>query len=118
MIQSSSSNSQPAPANGSSSSQYSKEFVAKIKNIDLAEDDIVLSLDVNNLFTMTPTKETIDICMERFRNIDHPLLNCLPKLLDLYLNESYFEFNGRFYKQIDGSAMSQPISPKTLRRRR
>ena len=65
------------------------------------------SLDVDFLFTNIPLEETIDICTnELFENTEkvEGLSEIeFKELLPLATKESYFIFNGKFYKQVDGS---------------
>ena len=65
------------------------------------------SLDVHFLFTNIPLEETIDICTnELFENTEkvEGLSEIeFKELLPLATKESYFIFNGKFYKQVDGS---------------
>ena len=73
------------------------------------------SLDVDSLFTNIPLVETVNIC------VDSLFENCekvqglskeeFHKLLTLATTESFFIFNGNFYKQIDGVAMGSPLGP-------
>ena len=73
------------------------------------------SLDVESLFTNIPLSETIDICIESlFENTDQIkglTKEDLKELLTLATSESFFMFNGKFYKQIDGVAMGSPLGP-------
>jgi hypothetical protein len=63
-----------------------------------------------------PTKETIDIILDMvytgdvklFHNLER---NELKKLLVMCTQESHFQFNGKFYDQIDGVAMGSPLGP-------
>ena len=67
------------------------------------------SLHVDSLFTNIPHQETINICAETlFENTERE--EGLSKigfkeLLSLATKESYFIFNGKLYKQVDGVAM-------------
>ena len=67
------------------------------------------SLDVNFLFTNIPLDETIDICIDILYNDDDNTLK-IPKdgfcnLVNVATKESFFMFNNKFYKQIDGILM-------------
>ena len=73
------------------------------------------SLDVDPLFTNIPLEETIDICTNTlFENTEkvEGLSNVeFKELLSLATKESYFIFNGKLYKQVDGVAMASPLGP-------
>ena len=67
------------------------------------------SLDVDSLFTSTPVDETIDICIDSLYKDDENNSK-IPKdvfrnLLTVVTKESFFMFNNKFYKQINGVAM-------------
>jgi len=74
------------------------------------------SLDVDSLFTNIPLDEAVKICVERLYSNDTNKINGIPKsdfqkLLELATKESFFLFNGSFYKQIDGVSMGSPLGP-------
>ena len=73
------------------------------------------SLDVDSLFTNIPLDETIDICIDSLYKDDENTPK-MPKvvfrnLLIVATKESFFMFNNKFYKQIDGVAMGFPLGP-------
>ena len=73
------------------------------------------SLDVDSLFTNIPLDETIDICIDSLYKHDENTPK-IPKdvfhnLLTVATKESFFMFNNKFYKQIDGVAMGSPLGP-------
>ena len=73
------------------------------------------SLDVDSRFTNIPLEKTIESCANTlFKNMEK--VEGLSKiefkeLLFLATKESYFIFNGKLSKQVDGVAMGLPISP-------
>ena len=69
-----------------------------------------------NLFTNVPLTETIDICLSKlFPNQDSLVIGLSRKLfkslLELSVLNSFFMFNNRFYKQIQGLGMGLPLGP-------
>ena len=73
------------------------------------------SLDVDSLFTNIPLDETIDICVNNLYNDNENPPN-IPKhdfrnLLNIATKESFFMFNNKYYKQLDGVAMGFPLGP-------
>ena len=73
------------------------------------------SLDVDSLFTNIPLDETIDICVDNLYNDNENPPNT-PKhdfrnLLSIATKESFFMFNNKYYKQVDGVAMGSPLGP-------
>ena len=73
------------------------------------------SLGVDSLFTNIPLEETIDICantlFENTEKVEGLSKIEFKELLFLATKESYFIFNGKLYKQVDGVAMSSPLGP-------
>ena len=89
--------------------EFSKEILKQNSKFYMA------SLDIDSLFTNLPLNETIDICVknlfenkERVCNLDK---NSFTKLLTLSTKESYFVFDKKYYKQVDGIAMGSPLGP-------
>jgi len=76
----------------------------------------MLSFDIESLFTNVPTEETIEIILRKVfqpgvRQFHGMTREILKKLLVICTKESHFQFNGRFYEQIDGVAMGSPLGP-------
>ena len=73
------------------------------------------SLDVDSLFTNIPLDETIDICIDSLYKDDGntPMIpkDVFRNFLTVATKESFFMFNKKFCKQIDGVAMGSPLGP-------
>ena len=70
------------------------------------------SLDVDSLFINIPLEETVEICTNELF-IESVTVEGLSKtefkdFLSLVTKDSYFIFDGTFYKQIDGVALGSP----------
>ena len=76
----------------------------------------MVSFDVESLFTNIPTDETIEILLklaypratlyfQGFTKVE------LRRLLVVCTKESHFQFNGKFYDQVDGVNMGSPLGP-------
>jgi hypothetical protein len=67
------------------------------------------------LFTNVPTDETIEIILRKVFQPGvrqfHGMTREILKKLVICTKESHFQFNGRFYEQIDGVAMGSPLGP-------
>jgi len=92
------------------------DFVNKVSNLNTNVDKVMLSFDVESLFTNIPTLETIDIILRsvytRNRKYFHGLnKEELKKLLIVCTQESHFQFNNEFFDQIDGVSMGSPLGP-------
>ena len=73
--------------------------------------------DVTALFTSVPIQPVVNIIQERLAN-DKDLqqrttmyIKHITSLLQFCLNSTSFVFQGRYYQQIEGSAMGSPLSP-------
>ena len=73
------------------------------------------SLVVDSLFTNIPLDEAIDICIDSLynNNENNPKISkdVFRNLLKVATKESFFMFNNKFYRQIDGVAMGSPLGP-------
>ena len=73
------------------------------------------SLDVDPLFTNIPQDKTINICIDSLYNDNENSLKILKDISRNVLNigkkESFFMFNNKFYKPINGVATGSPLSP-------
>ena len=73
------------------------------------------SLGVDSLFIYIPFDETIVICPPPPPNDNENLPN-IPKhdfcdLLNITTKETFFMFNNKYYKQVNGVAMGSPLGP-------
>ena len=70
---------------------------------------------IDSLFTNIPLEEAIDICantlFENAEKVEDLSKIEFKELLFLATKESYFIFNRKLYKQVDGVAMSSPLGP-------
>lgn len=79
----------------------------------MAENEIQVSFDVESLFPNVPMNETMQILREWFtRNrIEPEEIDVLINLTTVCMQENWFQFNGKFYKQNFGCSMGSPLSP-------
>lgn len=87
-----------------------------IKAIKLEEDDHLASLDVKDLFNNVPVENAIKLTLEKIGQSEkfcqsNLTEDDLRKLLELCLNNSYFTFNDKFYKQTKGMPVGSVLSP-------
>jgi len=74
------------------------------------------SFDIVSLYTNIPVSETIDIILDQLyanelSNYKGYSKKQFRKLLELALTDSYFRFDGKIYKQVEGLAMGSSLSP-------
>ena len=91
------------------------QFVEQIRNEDLSSVHMV-SFDVRSLFTNVPLKKTIKICLDRLYRGDpnhRPSIpeSTLKKLLELFVCNNTFVFNGMVYEQIDRVVIGSSLGP-------
>ncbi|CAF1545313.1 unnamed protein product [Adineta ricciae] len=91
-------------------------FVDKINYIPLDRDENLASLDIQDLFTNIPVTRAIDIVIHRLTESkkleDMKLTKTdIKRLLLVALNNSYFQFNNKFYRQTKGLPMGNTLSP-------
>jgi hypothetical protein len=91
-----------------------QDFIKKIKDIGPIPDNALLvTLDVTSLYTNIPNEDGLQSIFSRMREDPDPDIpsHFLIKLLEKVLTRNYFEFNGKLYLQIGGTAMGTPIAP-------
>ena len=71
-------------------------------------------LNVGSLFTNIPLHKTINICVDNLYNgnenpniLKHDFCN----LPNTATKQTFFAFNNKYYKQVDGVAMGSPLDP-------
>ena len=93
------------------------EFITKIEQTKLDEDEILVSFDVVSLFTNVPIDEACNIAKERLLldNTLHLRTTLSPEniydLLKLCLTTTCFQWREKFYEQTHGAPMGSPLSP-------
>ena len=92
----------------------SAHLVEKLETITLEENDLLVSFDVQSLFT----RVSIDEAMARVAELLHKDENLeqtsltptsICRLTELCLRTTYFEYQGEIYEQKDGAAMGSPL---------
>ena len=95
----------------------SKEFLEKIKKMKLEEGECITSYDVSALFTSIPIPSALDIINNKLQedtdlpNRTNMITHNIIEFLEFCLNNTYFIFQGVFYKQTKGAGMGSPVSP-------
>jgi len=91
-------------------------FTNEIRQSTDSDRKLMISLDIESLFTNVPVAETIDIILSKlFANASGLYHGFNRKdfqsLLQLAVDDSYFSFNNKLYKQTDGMSMGSPLGP-------
>ena len=103
-------------ANNEHTIQNSYQFSNEISKLDNSAGHHMCSFDIESLYTNIPVSETIDIILNKLFPHPNKAYNGFKrlefeKLLHLALDDSYFRFNGKIFKQKDGLSMGAPLSP-------
>ncbi|XP_011869031.1 PREDICTED: uncharacterized protein LOC105562638, partial [Vollenhovia emeryi] len=89
-------------------------LVEAIKNKPISDNELLISLDVNALFTNIPKDLVFKAIEKRWQKISEVTFFTLPQFLhaiETVLDSTSFSFNGVIYEQIFGSPMGSPLSP-------
>ena len=96
--------------------QDSFQFMNQISKIPNLQNKFLVSFDVESLFTNIPLDFTLNLILDMLfidqstkifgMNRKH-----FKKLLDWTCKNGTLQFNGKFYKQVDGVAMGSPLAP-------
>ena len=106
------------PLAGSTNSfvKNSPEF-AQVRNIDLQQDETLVSFDVVSLFTRVPIDDALQAISSHLTQDDTledrtaiPVPD-ICRLTELCLRSTYFMFDSTFFEQVEGAAMGSPLSP-------
>lgn len=95
-----------------------KHFLQKIMKLPKQKHNILLvTIDVQSLYTNIPHKEGIEACLfftEKYRKFlpkYAPNKTILKTLLLFVLENNYFEFENKIYRQLFGTAMGTKMAP-------
>ena len=93
------------------------DFVQQMKGITLQANECITSCDVSALFTSVTIDPAINIIIRRLK-LDQELqlrttmkVEQIISLLEFCLKTTYLQFQGRFFEQLQGTAMRSPSAP-------
>jgi len=93
--------------------QSTENFIDAIKTVQIPDDYTLVSFDVKSLFTSIPLQLALQ-CTETAipqTTVKLPLpTEHIMDLLNLCLTSTYFQYNGKHYEQLHGTAMGSPVS--------
>ncbi|XP_069354553.1 uncharacterized protein [Maniola hyperantus] len=99
----------PFTGNTSSHVRDSRHFVHLIKNETISDTEIMVSFDVESLFTNIPVDEASQLIADFLKKSGAP--TGYSDLSEFCLKNGYFSWRGDYYLQVDGVAMGSPIAP-------
>ena len=90
-----------------------QDFLSKIRNLTLPEDCLLVTLDVDSLYTNIDNEAGLSAVRSKMSSAQDQNLpiDQIIQLLDLCLSNNDFEFDGKFYLQIHGTAMGKLFAP-------
>ena len=93
--------------------QSTENFIDAIKTVQIPDHYKLVSFDVKSLFTSIPLQLALQ-CTETARQQSTVKLSLptedIMDLLNLCLTSIYFQYNGKHYKQLHGTAKGSPVS--------
>jgi len=94
----------------------SAHFVSTISVESILDNEIMVSFDVELLFTNVPINAAVEAALQKLEN-DPSLADCstpapppIVDLLNFVLRSTYFQYNGSIYEQQEGAAMGSQVS--------
>ena len=94
----------------------SAHFVSTISSETILDNEIMVSFDVESLFTKVPIEAAVEAALQKLENnpnlADRTTLTPaqIADLLNFVLRSTYFQYNGSIYEQREGAAMGSPVS--------
>ena len=89
-----------------------QDFISKIKNISIPENALLITLDVENMYTNINHTDGIEAVLEAFGDSENDdLLPFIKQLLQVILENNDFEFNSKTYLQKSGVSMGIRFAP-------
>ena len=107
----------PLTGNTTSTVKNSSHFVQQLREVQVDQDDTLVSFDVVSLFTKVPIDEAMEVVAMRLKDDDTLVertsipADDIISLASLCLKSTFFQFEDQFYEQIEGAAMGSPLSP-------
>ena len=92
----------------------STHLILRLKDMDIPENSVLVTIDVESLYPSIPQTECLKIIYEQMQERRHLILtdpNLIIKLLHININFNYFEFATFIFQQIHGTAMGAAFSP-------
>ena len=107
---------QPIMRNLPSFLKDTSQLINELRQLSVEPNTILVTIDVKSLYTCIPHLEGIQACIEALQkakesNPSQPDTAVLGCLLEIVLKNNVFEFDGTFYKQLQGTAMGTKLAP-------
>ena len=106
----------PLTSNSGFTVTNSAHFVSTISSETILRNEIMVSFDVESLFTNVPIDAAVQTALQKLEDdpsfADRTTLTParIADLLNFVLRSTYFQYNGSIYEQMQGAAMGSPVS--------
>ena len=106
----------PLTGNSDFTVRNSAHFVSSINSEMILDNEIMVSFDVESLFTNVPIDDAVQATLRELEKdpslADRTTLTPaqIADLLNFVLRSTYFQYNGSIYEQREGAAMGSPVS--------
>lgn len=92
------------------------QLINELNDLTVEPDTLLATIDVKSLYTCIPHEEGIQACAESLEilsenNPDQPDTKTLINLLEIVLKNNTFEFDGKCFIQLQGTAMGTKLAP-------
>ena len=92
------------------------QLINELKELSVEPNTVLVTIDVKSLYTCIPHSEGIQTCTEALQkakesNPSQPNTAVFGCFLEIVLKNNTFEFDGTYYKQIQGTAMGTKLAP-------
>ena len=88
------------------------DFLAKVRNVQIPENSLLITLDVESMYTNIDHISGIQAVQDAFKSCLHnPQVKMMLDLLEISLTCNDFEFNNQFYLQTYGTSMGKLFAP-------
>jgi hypothetical protein len=87
--------------------------MTELKATELNSDARICSFDIKNMYTNIPKEDIINIINNILNNnieIQSNIQNEIIHILKTIMEQNYFQFDQKYYKQVEGLAMGAPTS--------
>jgi len=90
----------------------SHEIAQELHNINITEYHKLIKLDIKHLYVNLPKQEIIQstIFWLDKNNINKKIKEQIKHLLNVIIEQNYFQYNNQFFRPRNGIAMGSPIS--------
>jgi len=88
------------------------EFVEKVQHTILEPDEIIVSFDVTSLYPNVPIPEALQLINEWLfeSDLSDTKADLLFRTTSICMQQNFFQYKGKFYKQTFGANMGNPLS--------